>query len=179
MPSLPSPVAARLIVITAKWALLGPALLGFVTVLRRRKWRCDGIEAIIAGSATIVIVKISAALYSHARPFVVLHTTPLIAHIPDNAFPSDHLAACGLTVGFLWSRSRAAALVAAAFALALGTARVMAGLHWPIDVELGFIEGLVGSSAGWITAALITPNNERENVRTAIGPDEAAITEKT
>lgn len=150
-----SPVGATLVVLVANWALLGPATLGIVIVLRRRKWRCDGTEAIVGGIATIAIVKISAVLYSHARPFVVLHTTPLIAHVPDNAFPSDHLAACGLAVGFLWHRTRWGALVAATFALALGAARVIAGLHWPVDVELGFIEGLIGSGGGRFVAMLV------------------------
>ena len=149
-----SPFAASVVVVVANWALLGPAILGLAIVLQRRKWRFDGSEAIAAAMLTVAIVKLSAMLYSHARPFVVLHTTPLVAHIPDNAFPSDHLAACGLAVGFLWHRSRATALLAAAFAVALAAARVVAGLHWPVDVAAGFIEGLIGSSAGRLAVRL-------------------------
>ena len=143
-----SPRLAALVIVVANWALLGPAILGAATVFRRRRWRFDCVEAALSGIATVALVAASAALYTHARPFVFFETVPLVAHVPDNAFPSDHLAACGLTIGFLWRRSKPAALAAAGFALALGIARVLAGLHWPIDIAGGFAEGLLGSVIG-------------------------------
>ena len=80
----------------ANWALLGPLALVVYTVVRRRAWRVDAIEGALAGLLTVGVVKLAGALYAHPRPFVVFHAAPLVAHAADNAFPSDHLAACSL-----------------------------------------------------------------------------------
>lgn len=143
-----APPVADVIALVAAWFLLGPLLLVIYAVVRRRAWRVDGIEGAIGGVATIAIVKISGALYFHVRPFVALHMTPLVAHAPDNGFPSDHLAACGLAFGFLWTRSRTFAILVLVFAAALGAARVLARLHWPLDIAAGFAEGILGSIIG-------------------------------
>ena len=95
----------------------------------------------LSGIFTVVFVKIAGALFHEARPFIVEHVPPLIPHPADNGFPSDHMAACGLAVAYLWTRQRALALVSLAVAAALAVARVIAKLHWPIDVAAGFALG--------------------------------------
>ncbi|MHB8148496.1 MAG: phosphatase PAP2 family protein [Vulcanimicrobiaceae bacterium] len=139
----------------ALYLLLLPALLVAIAVVRRRAWWLDLRAAALGGAFTIALVKLSGALYYHERPFVVYHIQPLIAHIPDNAFPSDHLAACGLAVTFLWSRDRRLAIVALLCAAAIGYARVAAALHWPVDVAVGFTLGIAGMLlATWVLRAI-------------------------
>lgn len=144
-----SPPEASVVILLAKWALAGPALLVLYDIVCRREWRRDIIAGTVGGIATVALTKISGTLYFHARPFVTFHVAPLITHVADNAFLSDHLAACGLAVGFLWTRSRVLAIAALTFALALGAARVLARLHWPVDILGGFAEGLIGSAVGY------------------------------
>lgn len=145
---------ATLIAFVAQWALLVPAALVAALIVLRRRWREDLIEAFLAGVTTIFAVKIAGALRFETRPFLAEHVHPLVAHAPDNAFPSDHLAACGLAVVYLWPRSKAASLVALAFAAAIGAARVLAHLHWPVDIVAGF---LIGAFATLLMQALVRP----------------------
>lgn len=145
-----SPVLVAAVRAIAQWLLLLPAALVLLAVVARRRWRADVLEAIIAGALTIAFAKIGGALYMHARPFIVYGRTPLVAHAPDNAFPSDHLAACGLAFGFLWTRSKGFAAIVAVCAALIGAARVLAGLHWPIDIVAGFVFGVLAIVAARI-----------------------------
>jgi undecaprenyl-diphosphatase len=128
----------------ATWGLLIPVASVACSFLARlrRSWREDLTEGVLAGIATILTVKVASALYFHHRPFVVFHAGPLVAHAADNSFPSDHLAACGLAFGYLWTRNRLLAVVVAISAIIIGFARVIALLHWPLDVISGFLIGL-------------------------------------
>jgi len=141
---LPAPFDPVVIVI-AKYAIAIPVLLVAVQVARRRIFDRDLAEAALGGTLTVGLVKLGGALYFHQRPFAILHLRPVIAHVADNAFPSDHLAVCGLAVVFLWPRNRMWCTVAIAGAVLLGFARVLAKLHWPADVVGGFTFGAVAA----------------------------------
>jgi undecaprenyl-diphosphatase len=132
------------IAFVATWCLLVPVTLVLVSVARSANRRAAIVEATLAGFATAALVKASALLYAHPRPFVVHHVLPLVAHAADNAFPSDHAAAAGLAVAYLWTRSRPSAVIALTFALLIGAARVAAQLHWPIDIIAGYAFGITG-----------------------------------
>ena len=137
-----------LIAFVATWGLLLPLLLVCIVTFRRAHWRIDLAQGALGGLATIAIVKTSAALWVEQRPFIVEHVRPLVAHAADNAFPSDHLAACGLAVGYLWPRSKALSALALVAALVIAFARVLARLHYPQDVIAGFAFGIVGALLG-------------------------------
>lgn len=141
------------IAIVAQYALLLPALLVVLVIVRRKRWREDVVEAALGGVATIALVKVATMLRFEKRPFVVEHVQPLIPHAADNAFPSDHLAAAGLAVAYLWPRSRPLAIAALVLAAAIGAARVLALVHWPLDIAAGFILGVAGLLAGRAIAA--------------------------
>ena len=132
----------------AAWGLAVPLLLVIIATLRRKAWRIDLACGTLGGIATIALVKLSAAFVYEPRPFIVEHVHPLVAHAADNAFPSDHLAACGLAVGYLWPRSRVLALLALLAALAIAGARVLAHLHYVQDVVFGFLFGIIGALVG-------------------------------
>ncbi|MBV9579614.1 MAG: phosphatase PAP2 family protein [Chloroflexi bacterium] len=68
------------------------------------------------------------------RPFVELGFAPLIQHVADSSFPSDHtLTGVALIGPLLWTLPRAGWLLLA-WALIVGAARVAAGLHHPSDI---------------------------------------------
>jgi len=138
-----APALATAVRFTAQWLLVVPVVVTAWAIAMRRAWRADILEAAVAGVLTIVFVKLAGAAYFHTRPFVVYGQPALISHAPDNAFPSDHLAACGLAIGYLWTRNRALMLVAAISAVLIGAARVLAGLHWEIDVITGLLLGVL------------------------------------
>lgn len=136
----------RVIVFTAQWLIIVPALLVLAAVLVRRKWTSDLIEALFAGIATIALVKLAGSVFLEPRPFVVERLHPLLAHAPDNAFPSDHLAACGLAFAYLWPRSKYSASAVLLLAGLIAYARVAAHLHWPLDVVAGFLLGALAAA---------------------------------
>lgn len=135
-----------LIAVAAQWLILVPAAFVAVVVIARRRWKSDGIAAIAASAVTIGAVKIAGACFSEPRPFAVEGIVPLVSHAPDNAFPSDHLAACGLAFAYLWPRSKPLALATLAIAVAIAAARVAARLHWPVDVLAGFLLGFAATA---------------------------------
>jgi undecaprenyl-diphosphatase len=68
------------------------------------------------------------------RPFVELGFTPLIAHVADSSFPSDHMLTGVALIGpLLWTLPRIGWLLLL-WAVIVGAARVAAGLHHPSDI---------------------------------------------
>ena len=143
------------IAFVAVWGISLPLLLVLIATIRRGAWRIDVMCGALGGLATIAFVKLGAAFVFEQRPFLAEHLKPLVAHAADNAFPSDHLAACGLAVGYLWPRSKALAVLALVAAIVIGSARVLAHLHYVQDIAFGFLFGLVGAFVGeWFVRML-------------------------
>lgn len=123
-------------IFSAKYLLILPIfILGayFFT----RKWPAQKHMVLFAAPAGLLAYALGLIgnfLYYDPRPFVVGHFTPLIAHIPDNGFPSDHtlLVASLATIGMYWNKWLGVLLWAIAIVVAI--ARVYVGLHHPIDV---------------------------------------------
>jgi undecaprenyl-diphosphatase len=83
---------------------------------------------------TFIIGKLSGYLISSPRPFVTEHIKPLIAHVADNGFPSDHtlLTMTIATVIFIYHKK--VGIVLFILALLVGTARVVGQIHHPLDI---------------------------------------------
>jgi undecaprenyl-diphosphatase len=79
-------------------------------------------------------LKISALIYFDPRPFVIGHFIPLIAHTPDNGFPSDHalLTSAISSIIFFFNKKVSAGLWL--LTILVGVCRVMAGLHHSMDI---------------------------------------------
>ncbi len=87
------------------------------------------------------------SLYYDPRPFVVGHFTPLIPHVPDNGFPSDHalLISAIAMIGMVWNRKLGSALWV--LAVLVAAARVYVGVHHTIDVAGSCIISITAISA--------------------------------
>lgn len=147
----------HIIVLVAQYALALPILFVGITITMRRRWTYDIVDAIGGGLLVALIEKLAGSLYHEARPFVALHLHPLIPHIADNSFPSDHLAATGLAVMYLLPRSRPLAIAATVVAIFLGAARIQAYLHWPLDIAVGFTIGIFGMLLGHVIVRKLFP----------------------
>ena len=98
------------------------------------------------------VALIGAAVVSHllfeGRPFVTDASTHLlIAHTPDNGFPSDHATLAFAAAGALLAWRRVIGSVCLFFAILVAVARVYVGVHWPSDVVAGAVLGLVSGFA--------------------------------
>ena len=110
------------------------------------------ITGIIGGLLCLAFIKIGGALYYDPRPFVTEHVTPLFPHSVDNGFPSDHTVLTmfvGLCV-LLYSRRWGTVLVV--LSLASGVARVVAGVHSPIDIIGAVVMAAVAAACGHVAA---------------------------
>jgi undecaprenyl-diphosphatase len=83
---------------------------------------------------TYIVSKIAALLYTDPRPFVAGHLIPLIAHEPDNGFPSDHVLLCAGIAAVIYPSSKRLSLILWALTLLVGMSRVHTGLHHPVDI---------------------------------------------
>ncbi len=103
--------------------------------VNRRSLIMRGIAAGALGTAFAWIV---GSLYNEPRPFVRLGQQPLIPHIADNGFPSDHTLLAALCALLVLPYSSRAGVVAGVAALITGWARVACLLHTPLDILTSF-----------------------------------------
>ena len=130
----------------------GPYLLMLALVIfwymakdQRRYSLLEATEASIVG---LVVNQLLGLMIYHPRPYMVGLVEPLIAHGPENSFPSDH-ATLMLTVAFylLWRQSwRRQGLILLIFALITAWGRVYAGIHFPFDMLGSFAVAVVSSA---------------------------------
>ncbi len=84
-------------------------------------------------------------LFHTSRPFLVLHDVSPLFNQGGYAFPSGHasfFSALAFSIFFLHKK---AGYVFMFFALLIGLARIIAGVHFPIDILGGFILGAITS----------------------------------
>lgn len=102
--------------------------------LEREKQKDLVILAIISFPLIFLAAKIGAYVYFDPRPFVVGHFTPLVAHEPDNGFPSDHaLLLSSVTMLFVFYQRRISCVLLTLTAI-VACSRVYVGIHHFVDV---------------------------------------------
>ncbi len=149
----------NLIIFCAKYLIFVIVLISLIVWLKaatKNRWQF-AIAVVLAGIIALALSKISGVLYYHPRPFVTQGIVPLISHGNDNGFPSEHtLLAMTLSAVIYYYRPR---LAAGLFGLTLlvGTARVLAHVHSPIDILGGLILGAIAGWAGYQLAKKLFP----------------------
>jgi undecaprenyl-diphosphatase len=110
-------------------------------------------RAVVAGVlAAIVAIGLGLVLehtLARPRPFVALGIAPLLPHAADSSFPSDHtLAGVALAGALAWRVPRVGGWLLG-WALLVGAARVMAGLHYPSDIVGSAVLALALDGLAW------------------------------
>jgi undecaprenyl-diphosphatase len=134
-----------LIIFAAKYLIVLPVLVLLFYIFftpgntrRRLLWL-----SVIAMPVAYILARLAGLLYYNARPFVVGHFTPLVAHAADNGFPSDHvLFAATIAMIVLYVNKRAGAFLWIA-ALLIGIARVLAGVHHVLDIVTSIVIAVI------------------------------------
>lgn len=68
----------------------------------------------------------------------------LLSHIPDASFPSDHAAvSIAFATSLFLSGYKKIALIFIPFALFMNISRVISGIHWPFDIIIWMIIGVI------------------------------------
>jgi membrane-associated phospholipid phosphatase len=101
------------------------------------------IFGIPAGIAIVISESIS-AIYVRQRPFIAdPNVTLLVPHTADGGMPSHHIVFMVALVTSIFFYRKSFAMLLAALTLVTGIARVVAGIHYPSDILVGAILGVV------------------------------------
>lgn len=110
--------------------IVGGALL-FACFLRPRTRLC---KWGIALPLTYVMGKVASVFFENPRPFVVEQIQPLVEHLPDNGFPSEHTLLVATVAFLVYAEHKKIGTVLLVLSLGVGVGRVMANVHHSIDV---------------------------------------------
>ena len=109
-------------------------------------WRCSRptqiellVRLIAGGLLALALATLAGHLYYDPRPFVTEHVTPLFAHAADNGFPSDHALLTSFLGFSVLAYSKKVGALLLALAIAVGSARVAAHVHAPVDIVGSFV----------------------------------------
>lgn len=139
------PMLNILIIFSAKYLYLlvvGIYAVYFFSISNSKK-KDLAILTIIALPCIYLVSRVAALAYFDPRPFVVNHFIPLIPHAIDNGFPSDHALLTSAIASVVWFYNKKASAVLWLLTLIIGTSRVLAGVHHPIDIAGAIIISII------------------------------------
>ncbi len=138
---------------------LVPLLLVALWIWGRPDRRAGLAASSIAAALALGANQLVGLLWYEPRPFMIGLGRTLMAHVPENSFPSDHMTFI-LTIGFALIRTRAAPAwgkAVSVLGVLVAWARIYLGLHFPLDmVASALIACLFG-----LLAALLVPSVQR------------------
>ncbi len=134
-----------LIVFSAKYLLYVSVIVAVAYFAKQPRPRQKEmlVFAVILLPFAYAIAKIAGHFYFDPRPFVVGHFTPLIPHAADNGFPSDHTLLASAVAATVFYFNKRLGLLLFVLALFVGAARVLAGVHHPMDIVGSFLAVLI------------------------------------
>lgn len=130
--------------------LVAMALIAGVVTLwdRLRRFAIYLASLIAAGLiARLVVVELVRLAVHTTRPYVALTFAPLINPVNEFSFPSGHVSVLTAIAFITWTIRPAAGAALFAGAIIVGLARVLAGVHWPIDIAGGMVVGALTALA--------------------------------
>lgn len=86
-----------------------------------------------------IMAKICSFIFYNPRPFVIEKTTPLVDHIADNGFPSDHTLLAGAIAIIVFFSNKKIGFFLFILAGIVGICRVFAKVHHIEDIIASFI----------------------------------------
>jgi len=110
-------------------------VLVYILFLYKEKRNQTLLLALLTLPVAFIFGKVASLFIDNPRPFVVEGITPLIQHIADNGFPSDHtlLATTLACIVFVYNKPLGAILLG--LSILVGVSRVLAGVHHYLDVS--------------------------------------------
>jgi len=147
----------EVVIVFAKYVVIVPvAALVFMFIRLNNKRRLElliflGVSVVV----TAVLAKLAAALHQDPRPFVRDGVTPYFTHGTDNGFPSDHTTYSAVIAFVLFRYSRWLGGALAVISLAIGTSRVIAGVHHGQDIVGGFAIAALGVGLSFLVLKLV------------------------
>ncbi len=125
-----------IIILTAEYVFLLSILIYVIYFLRAdKKIKISLVRlSIISFPLAYLMAKVSSLFINDPRPFVSDHVKPLITHIADNGFPSDHTLLTMAIAAVIFVYNRKLGIILTIIAMTIGIARVLAGIHHLEDI---------------------------------------------
>lgn len=142
-----------IIIIIAQYFIVVPALIALWYIWKIDKKRKIQLAklSILSLPFSYITAKILQRFINDPRPFVVNHTIkPLFHHAIDNGFPSDHTLLTMTIAAIIFAYNKKLGILLAIFSLAIGFARVAAGVHHPLDIIGAAVIAIVTTAISYI-----------------------------
>jgi undecaprenyl-diphosphatase len=136
----------------ARYLVFAIGLIFIVAILlSARTVRIDMIKlTALAFALAFLTAFLLGQLYYSDPPFVIEDIEPLITHQPDNSFPSHHTLVSMVATGVVFIYRRILGLLLLVMGLLVGAARVMAYLHYPLDIVASILIAVVAVFCAWL-----------------------------
>jgi undecaprenyl-diphosphatase len=121
-------------------------LFGLVIFLFSHEHKGRGFHNVIvvltAGLVAWIFAKIIKTIYPSPRPFLAIEdVTKLVNHGGTDSFPSGHTTFFSAIATALYFYHKKIAVFYMFGALLIGLSRIVAGIHWPVDILAGYVLG--------------------------------------
>ncbi|TSD02740.1 MAG: Bacitracin transport permease protein BCRC [Parcubacteria group bacterium Athens0714_26] len=113
-----------------------------IVVIRDKNWKMLFISAASVFLSRLVVTELIRFFYFLPRPFVNNTIYQLISHDASGSFPSGHAAFFFALAMVIYFFHKKWGMVFFVCALLMGMARIVAGIHWPIDILGGAVIGI-------------------------------------
>ncbi len=143
------PVLDSVIIFTAEYLGFFPfmgIIFYFLYENKEFNWRkASYIFFIMLGTGAVawIIAHLVKDVFQTLRPFVALPSVEPLFLYDGYAFPSGHTTFFMAITTVLLFYHKAVGVFLAFFTIIIGIARIMSGVHWPIDIIGGLLLGLV------------------------------------
>ena len=138
-----------LIILTAQYLYILPLIYFAIVLIFSSLRKSLIILSLLAFSIDFLIAKLLGFVISSPRPFVTEHIHPLIAHAADNGFPSDHTLLTMTIAAIIFTINKKFGIILGIFSVIVGTSRILAQIHHPIDVLGGIIIAIISVTLSW------------------------------
>ena len=115
-------------------------LAGIFLIFYRKSWK-EFFVVFVSSGLALLIATILKNLIHTERPFIALQNVQSLFTENNFAFPSGHTTFFFALAFSLFFRSKKAGYWFMLFALLIGLTRIVAGVHFPIDILGGFVLG--------------------------------------
>ncbi|WP_442603430.1 undecaprenyl-diphosphatase [Paenibacillus sp. KN14-4R] len=99
--------------------------------------------AVISAAVALAISMLLGDIFYRDRPFVTHQVFQLVPHAMNASFPSDHATASFAIATSIWLFRRKEGRVWLILAAAISFSRVWVGVHYPLDVICGMLNGVL------------------------------------
>lgn len=139
-----SQIFDKIVVFTAVYFPFIVVILAGTFLLFCKKWK-EIILVFFSGGLAVFVALVLKFLFHNPRPFLAL--TDVYSLFPETgfSFPSGHATFFSALAVSLFFIHKKAGYIFMFFAFIIGLARVIAGVHFPIDILGGFIFGTLVS----------------------------------